>query len=77
MTIVTLTDRLKLIRNRVIEVFGGVFILSLDFHFRWYGGFCRRTRSNIFLFLINNNHKQQMICITYVLRYTEAIGKRA
>ena len=34
MTVVTPTDRPKSVRNRsVIEVFGGVFVLSIDFEF--------------------------------------------
>ena len=53
MTVVTLTDRPKSVRNRcVIEVFGGVFMLSIDFRiFCWYRGFCHRTESENLLFL--------------------------
>ena len=25
------------------KFFGGVFVLSLAFHFLWYGGFCHKT----------------------------------
>ena len=51
--VVTQTDRPKSVRNRcVIEVFGGVFVLScyfLDFSVG-VGTFCRRTKSDLFLF---------------------------
>ena len=41
MTVVTPTDSPKSVRNRsVIEVFGGVFVLSIGFRiFCWYRGF--------------------------------------
>ena len=52
MTVVTITDRLKSVHNRcVIEVFGGVFVLSIGFRiFCWYRSFCHRTESDL-LFL--------------------------
>ena len=41
------TNRLKSVRNRcVIEIFGGVFVLSIVFFFlifRWYRWFCHRS----------------------------------
>ena len=54
MTFVTPTELLKSVRNRcVIEVFGGVLVLSFGFRiFGWYKGFCHRTESDIFLFLL-------------------------
>ena len=50
--IVTPTDHPKSACNRcVIEVFGGVFVLSCCFlDFLWEWGFCHRTESEIFLF---------------------------
>ena len=50
MTVVAPTDR----RNRcVIEVFGGVCVLSFGFRiFRWYRGVCHRTESDLLLFLL-------------------------
>ena len=53
--IVTPTDRPKSVRSRcVIEVFGGVFVLSRCFFvfFCRCRGFCHRTESDLFLFLI-------------------------
>ena len=52
--IVTPTDRPKSVRNRcVIEVFGGVFVLSRCFFGFFCGcrGFWHRTESDLFLFL--------------------------
>ena len=54
--IVTPTDRPKSVRNRsIIEHFcGGVCGVILPFsHFCWCRGFCHRTESDLFLFLIN------------------------
>ena len=54
MTVVTPTDRPKSVRNLcVIEVFGGVFVLSIGFRiFCWYRGFfSHRTESDLILFL--------------------------
>ena len=53
MTVVSPTDRPKSVRNRsVIEVFGGVFVLSIIFRiFCWYRVFCHRTESDLLLFL--------------------------
>ena len=50
MTVVTPTDRPKSVRNRcVIEVFGGVFVLSIGFRiFCWYRGFRHRSESFFF-----------------------------
>ena len=52
--IVTPTDRPQSVRNRcVIEVFGGVFVLSRCFlDFCGCRGFCHRTESGLFLFLL-------------------------
>ena len=45
-------SRAKSVHNRwVIEIFGGFFELSIGFRiFRWCGGFCRETRSDLLLF---------------------------
>ena len=54
-TVVTPTDRPKSVRNRcVIEVFCGVvYVVTLPFwHFCWCMGFCHRTESDLFLFLL-------------------------
>ena len=56
-TVVTPTDRLKSVRNRcVIELFCGVVcVVTLPFwHFCWSRGFCHRTESDLFLFVIIN-----------------------
>ena len=58
--IVMQTDRPMSIRNRcVIDVFGGVFVLSRCFFFIFCGcrGFCHTTEPDIFLFLL---------CITFL-----------
>ena len=54
--VVTPTDRPKSVRNRcVIELFCGVVcVVTLPFwHFCWYRGFCHRTESYLFLFLLH------------------------
>ena len=53
--VVTPNDRPKSVRNRcVIEVFGGVLMLSIRFFFFfWYTGFSHRTESD--LFFLNRN----------------------
>ena len=50
MAVVTQTDCPKSVRNRcVIEVFGGVFVLSIGFRiFCWYRGFCHRIETDLF-----------------------------
>ena len=55
MTVVTPTDRPKSVRNRCsIEVFVGVFVLSIGFRiFCWYRGFRHRPESD----LLRNNNK--------------------
>ena len=53
--VVTQTDRPKSVRNRcVIELFCGVvYVVTLPFwHFCWCMGFCHRTESDLFLFLL-------------------------
>ena len=55
MALVTPTDRPKSVRNRcLIELFCGVVcVVTLPFwHFCWCGGFCHRTESDLFLFLL-------------------------
>ena len=54
--VVTPTDRPKSVRNRcVIELFCGVVcVVTLPFwHFCWCRGFCHRTESDPFLFLLH------------------------
>ena len=56
--VVTPTDRPKSVRNRcVIELFCGVVcVVTLPFwHFCWCRGFCHRTESDLFLFLLLPN----------------------
>ena len=53
--VVTPTDRPKSVRNRcVIELFCGVvYVVTLPvWHFCWWRGFCHRTESDLFLFLL-------------------------
>ena len=55
MAVVTPTDRPKSVRNRcLIELFCGVVcVVTLPFwHFCWCRGFCHRTESDLFLFLL-------------------------
>ena len=69
--LVTPTDRPKSVRNRcVIEVFGGVCVLSFGFRiFCWYRGFCHRTGSDLlFLLKINGTKTQQMDASTITTR---------
>ena len=54
--VVTPTDRPKSVRNRcLIELFCGVVcVVTLPFwHFCWCRGFCHRTESDLFLFLLS------------------------
>ena len=56
--VVTPTDRPKSVRNRsVIELFSGVVCLVtlLYWYFCWCMGFCHRTVSDLFLFLLKMN----------------------
>ena len=57
-TVVTPTDRPKSVRNRcVIELFCDVVcVVALPFwHFCWCIGFCHRTESDLFLFLLHSH----------------------
>ena len=46
-------DSPKSVLNRVIECFGGVFVLSIVFQiFCSYQGFCHKTESDLLLFLL-------------------------
>ena len=58
----TPTDRPKSVRNRcVIEVFGGVFVLSISFRiFCWYMEFCHRTELDPHLFLSWETQKSRV-----------------
>ena len=56
--LVTPTDRPKSVRNRcLIELFCGVVcVVTLPFwHFCWCRGFCHRTESDLFLFLLTGS----------------------
>ena len=56
--VVTPTDRPKSVRNRyIIELLCGVVcVVALPFwHFCWCRGFCHRTESDLFLFLVKND----------------------
>ena len=57
MSVVTRTDRPKSVRNRcVIEVFGGVFVLSIGFWiFCLYRGFRHRSESDLLRFIFISN----------------------
>ena len=61
--VVTPTDRPKSVRNRcLIELFCGVVcVVTLPFwHFCWCRGFCHRTESDLFLFLLHCYEKDFM-----------------
>ena len=61
----TPTDRPKSVRNRcVIEVFGGVFyvVTMLCGFFCGCRGFCHRTESDLFLFLLVSNKWKENTC---------------
>ena len=63
--VVTPTDRPKSVRNRcLIELFCGVVcVVTLPFwHFCWFRGFCHRTESDLFLFLIKMLLKFCFVC---------------
>ena len=65
--VVTPTDRPKSVRNRcVIELFCGVVcVVSLPFrHFFWCRGFCHRTESDLFHFLLICSHLQFILKIS-------------
>ena len=64
--LVTPTDRPKSVRNRcLIELFCGVVcVVTLPFwHFCWCRGFCHRTESDLFLFLLSKYAKYGKYCI--------------
>ena len=61
---VTPTDRPKSVRNRcLIELFCGVVcVVTLPFwHFCWCRGFCHRTESDLFLFLL---YQRYIVCVS-------------
>ena len=68
MTVVTPTDRPKSVGNRcVIEVLVALFMFSRGFFgfFCWCRGFCHRTESDLFFFLLNRfNHTRGMAIVT-------------
>ena len=66
--VVTPTDRPKFVRSRcVIEVFGDVFVLSRCFFgfFCGCGGFCHRTESDLFLFLLQQGNPYLFLLRSY------------
>ena len=74
MPVVTPTDCLKSVRNRcAIEVFGGVFVLSIGFRiFSWYRDFCHRTESDLLLFLFTNISQFEPKCsiqLEYIIHH--------
>ena len=75
MTVVTPTDCPKSVRNCCeIEVFGGVFMLSIDFRiFFWYRGFSHKTKSDLILFLVKIN-KYKWGKIQFRMDYAELQG---
>ena len=75
--LVTPTDRPKSVRNRcVIEVFGGVCVLSFGFRiFCWYRGFCHRTESDL-LFLFQTSPKCHSLALYTVGERRGIIIKR-
>ena len=75
--VVTPTDRPKSVRNRcVIELFCGVvYVVTLPFwHFCWCMGFCHRTESDLFLFLLVNLVKYSNNCKNSGLYMVKAYG---
>ena len=70
MTVVTPTDHPKSVRYRcVIEVFGGVFVLSIGFRiFCWYRGFRHRSESDLLLFLLQLTNGLLFYSCWFVLR---------
>ena len=66
--VVTPNDRPKSGRNRyVIELFCGVVcVVTLPFWlFCWYRGFCHRTESDLFLFLLCIRARQMWTCTIF------------
>ena len=62
--VVTPNDRPKSVRNRyIIELLSGVVcVVILPFcHFCWLRGFCQRTESDIFLFLLPSVSSQPTV----------------
>ena len=85
--VVTPTDRPKSVRNRcLIELFCGVVcVVTLPFwHFCWCKGFCHRTESDLFLFLLllkkqtsNYDESYFFLCRVYLVacRFFEKLTK--
>ena len=68
MALVTSTDRPKSVRNRcLIELFCGVVcVVTLPFwHFFWCRGFCHRTESDLFLFLLATSEMPNHISTSF------------
>ena len=77
--VVTPTDRPKSVRNRcLIELFCGVVcVVTLPFwHFCWCRGFCHRTESDLFLFLLREKEEIWLSPMTEALTPTEKSKKQ-
>ena len=81
--LVTPTDRPKSVRNRcLIELFCGVVcVVTLPFwHFCWCRGFCHRTESDLFLFLLFSGripeHILTSVSLYFVHRCRKMTGRR-
>ena len=79
MAVVTPTDRPKSVHNRcVIELFSGVVcVVTLPFwHFCWCRGYCHRTVSDLFLFLLRSKTRQRTtLLLASYLNLRLSIGK--
>ena len=70
--VVTPTDRPKSVRIRcLIELFCGVVcVVTLPFwHFCWCRGFCHRTESDLFLFLLRKFAKRVLLLFYYIFYF--------
>ena len=73
MTVVTLSDRPKSVRNRcVIEVFGGVFVFCVQLVVEFSVGLCHRTESDLLLFLLKMLKIHFNINIAYYVDFVVA-----
>ena len=77
--VVTPTGRPKSVRNRcLIELFCGVVcVVTLPFwHFCWCRGFCHRTESDLFLFLVSTQTRPISYYWTDSLEYVHVLCPR-
>ena len=73
--LVTPTDRPKSVRNRcLIELFCGVVcVVTLPFlHFCWCRGFCHRTESDLFLFLLRYKWEEWVVTRQHFVIFQKA-----